>query len=72
MAVRRLAEPHLQPKEFAFTAENAAWAEGAEASWLAPPTDSAMARARRTRTRAGRIALWTAVMRGLQVFACET
>lgn len=27
MAVRRLAEPHLQPKEFAFTAENAAWAK---------------------------------------------
>ena len=27
MAVRRLAEPHLQPKEFSFTAENAAWAK---------------------------------------------
>src|SRR5918911_3362552 len=27
MAPRRLAEPHLQPKEFAFTAENRAWAE---------------------------------------------
>jgi len=27
MSVRRLAEPHLQPKEFAFTAENRAWAE---------------------------------------------
>ena len=27
MAVRRLAEPHLQPEEFAFTAENLAWAE---------------------------------------------
>jgi NADH-quinone oxidoreductase subunit E len=27
MAVRRLAEPHLQPKEFAFTAENLAWAK---------------------------------------------
>jgi NADH-quinone oxidoreductase subunit E len=27
MPVRRLAEPHLQPKEFAFTAENAAWAK---------------------------------------------
>jgi NADH-quinone oxidoreductase subunit E len=26
MSVRRLAEPHLQPKEFAFTAANAAWA----------------------------------------------
>jgi NADH-quinone oxidoreductase subunit E len=28
MAVRRLAEKHLQPKEFAFTAENLAWARG--------------------------------------------
>jgi NADH-quinone oxidoreductase subunit E len=28
MAVRRLAEPHLQPKEFAFTEENLAWAKG--------------------------------------------
>jgi len=27
MAVRRLAEPHLQPKEFAFAAENLAWAK---------------------------------------------
>jgi len=27
MAVRRLAEPHLQPKEFAFTAVNVAWAK---------------------------------------------
>jgi NADH-quinone oxidoreductase subunit E len=27
MSVRRLAEPHLQPKEFAFTAENLAWAK---------------------------------------------
>jgi NADH-quinone oxidoreductase subunit E len=27
MAVRRLAEPHLQPKEFSFTADNRAWAE---------------------------------------------
>jgi NADH-quinone oxidoreductase subunit E len=27
MAVRRLAESHLQPKEFSFTAENAAWAK---------------------------------------------
>ena len=27
MAVRRLAEPHLQPKEFAFTADNLAWAK---------------------------------------------
>src|SRR5881227_648988 len=27
MSVRRLADAHLQPKEFAFTAENSAWAE---------------------------------------------
>src|SRR5438270_84866 len=27
MSVRRLAEPHFQPKEFSFTAENRAWAE---------------------------------------------
>ena len=27
MAVRRLAPPHQQPKDFAFTAENAAWAK---------------------------------------------
>jgi NADH-quinone oxidoreductase subunit E len=27
MAVRRLAEPHLQPESFAFTADNLAWAE---------------------------------------------
>jgi len=27
MSVRRLAPPHLQPKEFAFTAENLAWAK---------------------------------------------
>src|SRR5438093_12207699 len=27
MSVRRLAEPHLQPKEFAFTADNLAWAK---------------------------------------------
>jgi NADH-quinone oxidoreductase subunit E len=27
MAVRRLAEPHLQPKEFTFTADNLAWAK---------------------------------------------
>jgi NADH-quinone oxidoreductase subunit E len=27
MSVRRLAEAHLQPKEFAFTAENRAWAD---------------------------------------------
>jgi NADH-quinone oxidoreductase subunit E len=28
MAVRRLAEPHLQPKDFAFTAKNLEWAKG--------------------------------------------
>jgi NADH-quinone oxidoreductase subunit E len=27
MSVRRLADPHLQPKEFSFTAENRAWAD---------------------------------------------
>src|SRR5215470_6156723 len=27
MSVRRLAPPEIQPKEFAFTAENAAWAK---------------------------------------------
>ena len=27
MSVRRLAEPHLQPKEFALTADNLAWAK---------------------------------------------
>jgi len=27
MSVRRLAEPHLQPKEFSFTSENRAWAD---------------------------------------------
>ena len=27
MAVRRLAEPALQPKSFAFTAENLEWAK---------------------------------------------
>src|SRR2546430_14221610 len=44
MSVRRLAEPHLQPKEFAFTADNAAWAkqqiarypEGRQASAVIP------------------------------------
>ena len=44
MAVRRLAEPHLQPKEFTFTAENRAWADkqiekypvGREASAVIP------------------------------------
>jgi NADH-quinone oxidoreductase subunit E len=44
MAVRRLAEPQLQPKEFAFTADNLAWAkqqiakypEGRQASAVIP------------------------------------
>ncbi len=44
MSVRRLAEAHLQPKEFAFTADNFAWAkkqiakypEGREASVVIP------------------------------------
>jgi NADH-quinone oxidoreductase subunit E len=44
MSVRRLAEPHLQPKEFSFTAENRAWAdkqvakypEGRQASAVIP------------------------------------
>src|SRR5437667_9593943 len=27
MSVRRLADAHLQPKEFSFTAQNSAWAE---------------------------------------------
>jgi NADH-quinone oxidoreductase subunit E len=44
MAVRRLAEPHLQPKEFAFSADNRAWAdrqiakypEGRQASAVIP------------------------------------
>ena len=44
MAVRRLAELHLQPETFAFTAENAAWAkaqianypEGRQASAVIP------------------------------------
>ena len=44
MSVRRLAEPHLQPKEFAFTADNLVWAkkqiakypEGRQASAVIP------------------------------------
>src|SRR5215831_8620706 len=44
MSVRRLAEAHLQPKEFAFTADNLAWAkkqiakypEGRQASAVIP------------------------------------
>jgi NADH-quinone oxidoreductase subunit E len=44
VSVRRLAEPHLQPKEFAFTADNLAWAtqqiakypEGRQASAIIP------------------------------------
>jgi NADH-quinone oxidoreductase subunit E len=41
MAVRRLAEMHLQPKEFAFTAENLAWAQGQIAKY--PPGRQASA-----------------------------
>jgi NADH-quinone oxidoreductase subunit E len=33
MAVRRLAEPHLQPPSFAFTADNLAWAQGQMAKY---------------------------------------
>jgi NADH-quinone oxidoreductase subunit E len=44
MSVRRLAEPHLQPKDFSFTADNRAWAdkqiakypEGRQASAVIP------------------------------------
>jgi NADH-quinone oxidoreductase subunit E len=44
MSVRRLAEPHLQPKEFSFTADNLVWAkkqiakypEGRQASAVIP------------------------------------
>jgi NADH-quinone oxidoreductase subunit E len=41
MAVRRLAEPLLQPKEFAFTAENADWAKREMAKY--PPGRQASA-----------------------------
>jgi NADH-quinone oxidoreductase subunit E len=41
MAVRRLAPPELQPKEFAFTAENRAWAEQEMAKY--PPGRQASA-----------------------------
>ena len=42
MANRRLAEPHLQPKEFAFTAENRAWAEKQIAKYPAGRQQSAV------------------------------
>jgi NADH-quinone oxidoreductase subunit E len=42
MSVRRLADPHLQPKEFAFTAENRAWAEKQVAKYPAGRQQSAV------------------------------
>ena len=34
MAVRRLAPPNVQPKDFAFTAANAAWAKKQIENWI--------------------------------------
>jgi len=42
MANRRLAEPPLQPKEFSFTAENAAWAKQQIAKYPAGRQQSAI------------------------------
>lgn len=42
MSVRRLAEPALQPKDFAFTAENLAWAEKVIARYPAGRQESAV------------------------------
>jgi NADH-quinone oxidoreductase subunit E len=42
MSVRRLAEPHLQPEEFSFTAENRAWAEKQIAKYPAGRQQSAV------------------------------
>src|SRR5438270_3848644 len=42
MSVRRLAEPHFQPKEFSFTAENRAWAEKQMAKYPAGRQQSAV------------------------------
>src|SRR3954451_284924 len=42
MSVRRLADPHLQPKEFAFTTENRAWAEKQVAKYPAGRQQSAV------------------------------
>ena len=42
MSVRRLAEPHLQPKEFSFTAENRAWADKLIARYPAGRQQSAV------------------------------
>jgi NADH-quinone oxidoreductase subunit E len=42
MAVRRLAPPEQQPKEFAFTAENAAWAQQQIAKYPAGRQQSAI------------------------------
>jgi NADH-quinone oxidoreductase subunit E len=41
MSVRRLAEPHLQPREFSFTAKNRAWADAVIARY--PPGRQASA-----------------------------
>ena len=42
MSVRRLAEPHLQPKEFSFTTENRVWAEKQVAKYPAGRQQSAV------------------------------
>jgi NADH-quinone oxidoreductase subunit E len=42
MAVRRLAPPHLQPKDFAFSAENAEWAKTVIARYPADRQQSAI------------------------------
>ena len=42
MAVRRLAEPAIQPKSFAFTAENLDWAKGEIAKYPAGRQESAI------------------------------
>ena len=42
MAVRRLAPPNVQPKEFSFTAENAAWAQKQIAKYPAGRQQSAI------------------------------
>jgi NADH-quinone oxidoreductase subunit E len=42
MSVRRLAEPHLQPKDFSFTAENRAWANTVIARYPAGRQQSAV------------------------------
>ena len=42
MAVRRVAPPELQPKDFAFTAENAEWAKKQIAKYPAGRQQSAI------------------------------